>query len=64
MTAPVLQQPQAETLDMTAPVIQQKTGSIWQMAFVLQNGYELSTAPEPLDPAVLINLKKSVDRSI
>lgn len=54
MTAPVLQQPQEETLDMTAPVFQQKNGSAWRMAFVLPEAYALSTAPEPLDPEILI----------
>ena len=54
MTAPVIQEQQAETMTMTAPVIQQKSGSVWLMAFVLPQGYSLSTAPEPLDSAVVI----------
>lgn len=54
MTAPVIQQQQAERLSMTAPVIQQKNGAVWLMTFVLPQGYTLSTAPEPLDSAVLI----------
>jgi hypothetical protein len=54
MTAPVIQEQPAETLAMTAPVIQQKSGSVWLMAFVLPKGYSVSTAPVPLDPAVII----------
>jgi len=54
MTAPVIQKQQAETMAMTAPVIQQKSGSVWLMAFVLPSGYTVSTAPVPLDSAVLI----------
>jgi hypothetical protein len=54
MTAPVIQQQQAERLSMTAPVMQQKSGVVWLMTFVLPQGYTLSTAPEPLDSAILI----------
>ena len=54
MTAPVIQEQQAETMPMTAPVIQQKSGSVWLMAFVLPQGYSLSTAPTPVDTAVII----------
>jgi hypothetical protein len=39
---------------MTAHVIQQKSGSVWLMAFVLPKGYSVSTAPVPLNPAVII----------
>ncbi|OYV16319.1 MAG: SOUL heme-binding protein, partial [Methylococcaceae bacterium NSM2-1] len=39
---------------MTAPVIQQKSGPVWLMAFVLPQGYSLHTAPEPLDSSVVI----------
>jgi hypothetical protein len=54
MIAPVIQEQEAETLSMTAPVIQQKSGPVWLMAFVLPAGYSISSAPVPLDPAVLI----------
>lgn len=54
MTAPVIQQQQAERLSMTAPVMQQKSGAVWVMTFVLPQGYTISTAPEPLDTSVLI----------
>ena len=54
MTAPVIQEQEAETMAMTAPVLQQKSGPVWLMAFVLPQGYSLSTAPEPLDSAVVI----------
>jgi hypothetical protein len=39
---------------MTAPVIQQKSGEVWLMAFVLPKDYSVSTAPIPLNPAVII----------
>ena len=55
MTSPVIQEQEAENMAMTAPVIQQKSGSVWLMAFVLPKGYSVSTAPAPLDPAVIIN---------
>lgn len=54
MTAPVIREQEAETMAMTAPVIQQKSGPVWLMAFVLPSGYSVSTAPAPLDPAVVI----------
>ncbi|MGR8942313.1 MAG: SOUL family heme-binding protein, partial [Gammaproteobacteria bacterium] len=54
MTAPVIQENQAEQMAMTAPVIQQKSGYVWQMAFVLPTGYSVTTAPLPLDSAVVI----------
>ena len=54
MTAPVIQQQQAETLAMTAPVIQQQSGDVWLMAFVLPKGYSVLTAPLPNDQAVII----------
>jgi hypothetical protein len=55
MTVPVIQQQQAEKLSMTVPVMQQKLGAVWLMTFILPQGYTLSTAPEPLDSAVLIH---------
>ncbi len=54
MTAPVIQEQEAETMAMTAPVIQQKSGTVWLMAFVLPAEYSVSTAPVPLDSAVII----------
>lgn len=54
MTAPVIQEQEAEIMAMTAPVIQQKSGSVWLMAFVLPAEFSVSTAPAPLDPAVII----------
>ena len=45
---------EAENMAMTAPVIQQKSGSVWLMAFVLPAEYSVSTAPVPLDSAVII----------
>ncbi|MGR8981135.1 MAG: SOUL family heme-binding protein [Gammaproteobacteria bacterium] len=55
MTAPVIQERQAETIAMTAPVLQQKkSDSVWLMAFVLPEGYSMSDTPKPLDPSVVI----------
>ncbi|UOA07255.1 heme-binding protein [Methylobacter sp. S3L5C] len=54
MTAPVIQEQQAEKIAMTAPVLQQKSDEIWLMAFVLPQGYTLTTAPVPGDGKVSI----------
>lgn len=54
MTAPVIQEPETETMAMTSSVIQQKSGTVWLMAFVLPQGYSVATAPLPLDTAVII----------
>jgi DNA gyrase inhibitor GyrI len=54
MTAPVQQQPKAETIKMTAPVFQEKSGKVWTMAFVLPAQYNAETAPKPTDPKVSI----------
>jgi hypothetical protein len=62
MTAPVIQQQEAVTLPMTAPVIQEKSGSVWIMAFVLPEGYSVSSAPVPLDSAVII--KDTPDKKV
>jgi hypothetical protein len=52
MTAPVLQEAQAEEITMTAPVIQEKSGQAWLMSFVLPAEYTLANAPIPLDPTI------------
>lgn len=54
MTAPVLQEAQAEEISMTAPVIQEKSGQAWQMSFVLPAEYTLANAPIPLDSSIKI----------
>ena len=54
MTAPVLQEPRREKIAMTAPVLQERSGRGWRMAFVLPAEYTIETAPEPLDPTVLV----------
>lgn len=54
MTAPVIQESQAEEIAMTAPVIQEKSGQAWQMSFVLPAEYTLNNAPIPLDSAIKI----------
>ena len=54
MTAPVFQEQEFAIMDMMVPVIQQKTQKVWLMAFVLPQNYTVSSAPTPLDSAVLI----------
>ena len=54
MTAPVFQEQEVAIMDMTVPVIQQKTQQVWLMEFVLPQNYTVSSAPKPLDSAVLI----------
>ncbi len=54
MTAPVLQEKKGEKIAMTAPVIQEKEGDAWSMAFVLPEGYTVRNAPEPLDSEILL----------
>lgn len=56
MSTPVIQkqESESESISMTAPVIQEKIDSFWVMAFVLPQQYQLATAPEPTDPAVVI----------
>ena len=54
MTAPVFQKQEVAIMDMTVPVIQQKTQQVWLMEFVLPQNYTASSAPRPLDSAVLI----------
>lgn len=54
MTAPVFQEQEFAIMDMTVPVMQQKTQQVWLMEFVLPQNYTLSSAPKPLDSAVLI----------
>ena len=43
-----------EKLSMTAPVLQEKKGNAWVMAFVMPEGSRLETLPVPLDPAVTL----------
>ncbi len=54
MTAPVFQEQEFAIMDMMVPVMQQKTQKVWLMAFVLPQNYTVSSAPTPLDSAVLI----------
>jgi hypothetical protein len=54
MTAPVIQEAQAEEIAMTAPVIQEKSGQAWLMSFVLPAEYTLANAPIPLDPEITL----------
>ena len=53
MTAPVIQQPTSERLAMTAPVIQEATDTgEWTVSFVLPAGRDPSDYPVPTDPRV------------
>jgi hypothetical protein len=53
MTAPVIQQPSAERLAMTAPVIQEEAGAEeWTVSFVLPGSRALDEYPVPTDPRV------------
>ena len=53
MTAPVIQQPASERLAMTAPVIQEAVGpGEWTVSFVLPAGRSLSEYPPPVNPRV------------
>ena len=53
MTAPVIQQSTSERLAMTAPVIQEAAGTdAWTVSFVLPAGRPLSDYPVPSDPRV------------
>ncbi|MGF1500435.1 MAG: heme-binding protein [Paracoccaceae bacterium] len=54
MTAPVLTEPETagETIAMTAPVLTEESGAAWTTSFVLPEGMDLETAPQPTDPAV------------
>jgi hypothetical protein len=56
MTAPVIANPgesgKGEKLDMTVPVLEQKSEQGWRYVFVLPAGYSIQTAPEPLNEDV------------
>jgi hypothetical protein len=54
MTTPVLREATSGNIAMTAPVLQQKVGNQWVMAFVMPSNYTLETLPEPLDARVVI----------
>lgn len=51
MTAPVLQT-KSEKIAMTAPVTQQKEGSVWTVAFIMPSSYTMATLPKPEDADV------------
>lgn len=54
MTAPVSQKKQGEKIAMTAPVGQRSSAGGWAVSFMLPAGYRVDTAPEPIDPDVLL----------
>ena len=54
MTAPVTQSAAPMRMDMTAPVTQATVAGGIRVQFVLPKAVTLATAPEPLDPRVLL----------
>ena len=54
MTAPVTQTPVPTKLEMTAPVTQRAATGGMLVQFVLPAGVTVNTAPEPLDPRVML----------
>lgn len=54
MTAPVTQAAEPVKLDMTAPVTQAAAPGGFRVQFVLPKGVTMATAPEPLDPRVML----------
>ena len=54
MTAPVTQTAAPMRMDMTAPVTQAAVAGGMRVQFVLPKGVTLATAPEPIDPRVLL----------
>jgi hypothetical protein len=55
MTAPVIQEANAEKIAMTAPVTQTGSGNTWVVTFVMPAEYTMETLPEPLDPDVKLS---------
>lgn len=54
MTAPVLTEPEGESIAMTAPVAATREGDGWQVMFVLPEEYTAENAPRPTDANVEI----------
>jgi len=54
MTAPVLIEPHAEKISMTAPVNVEQYGAGWKVNFVMPSQYTLETLPKPNNPLVKI----------
>ena len=55
MTAPVIQEPNAEKIAMTAPVTQTGAGNTWVVTFVMPAEYTMETLPDPLDPNIRLS---------
>lgn len=53
MTAPVIQQ-RSEKIAMTTPVMQQPDGNLWTVRFVMPSAYSLEKLPKPNNPKVLL----------
>lgn len=49
-----------EKISMTAPVLQQASGELWYVSFIMPKAYILSEIPKPLDNTIqLVNTKAS-----
>ena len=54
MTAPVFRETTGEKISMTAPVLQEPEAQGWRMAFVMPAVFQTNTLPVPNDPAIRI----------
>lgn len=54
MTAPVVQAPSSEKIQMTSPVGQQQINDSWAISFMMPATYILETLPEPKDPTIVL----------
>lgn len=57
MTAPVAQQRTGETIAMTAPVTSQGSGSEWTVRFTMPSEHTMDTLPTPNDPRVRLRVE-------
>ena len=54
MTAPVSQERTGERIAMTAPVTSERSREGWRVAFLLPSSYGWESAPDPLNPDVVL----------
>ncbi len=59
MTAPVIQAAAPTQLEMTAPVIQSAAPGAYLVQFVLPKGVTLDTAPDPVDPRIMLRQEQA-----
>jgi len=53
MTSPVIQE-KSQKMAMTAPVLQEQEGADWRMEFVIPAEYNLENVPQPVDKRVIL----------